>query len=222
MKKLLPIILAGFPLAAQAQTDTQALGLPTTLQEVSLPERALELVAFHTRNASATEVAIVWATMNERHGEFFFLERSGDLKQWEILFSEVGTGGPTLHTAYEWVDSAPLEGTSYYRLMSPGDDGLVEISDLSSVHRPREERLRFTPDDLTSARFIVSAQGQLSKVAMLNNRGQFIPMNLETQNGKVIVDASLLEPGTYIVQAEVDGHPVMKPVVVTPTGIIGG
>jgi hypothetical protein len=57
---------------------------------------------------------------------------------------------------------------------------------------------------------------------LLNNRGQFIPMDLFLDGERVRVNAELLEPGTYYVQAVVNGKRTMRPVIIGNGGVIGG
>ena len=56
----------------------------------------------------------------------------------------------------------------------------------------------------------------------MNDRGQFIPLQLDIQSDEIRVNAELLTPGHYYVQALVNGSPVLRPVTFTGTSVIGG
>jgi hypothetical protein len=66
------------------------------------------------------------------------------------------------------------------------------------------------------------AQGTLSDMAIMNNRGQFMTLELNMDGDRVSVNAELLENGTYYFQAMVDGIPVMRPIVIRGGNIVGG
>ena len=77
-------------------------------------------------------------------------------------------------------------------------------------------------NDRNPGRFNVQGAGTISDLQVLNNRGQFIPMDMNYSGNNVLVNAENLEPGTYFVQATVNGNPVLRTLIMTATGVIGG
>ena len=220
MKKLLPIlslVLSGSLYAQQGDIAAVDGALP----ENTPAEPTLELVSFEVRNHGMDEVDIRWATLSERAAERFLLERSADLVHWELLLEIPGEGASGVHTGYHITDDLPLTGTAYYRIRNQEAHRIAELSDLASVYRPQPEKLMVLPDR-EPGRFRIKAEGELAEVRIMNSRGQFIPMLLEPVDRTVVVDTATLEPGTYYIQASVDGVPALAPVTVTPTGIVGG
>jgi hypothetical protein len=96
-----------------------------------------------------------------------------------------------------------------------------ELSDLFSIRHEASEGLSIRPEQ-RPGRFSVLAQGTLAQVTILNNRGQFVPMDLQQDGDRVIVNTELLENGTYYVQATVNGIQLMRPIVVHAGSIVGG
>lgn len=224
MKKLLPSLFSLAVLSASGQAPEGLLAdtspTPSSAPAADAPA-GLELVSFEAYVAgSAEEVFLRWATAAERPGERFLLERSGDLREWTPVLELDGQGAPGTYTPYEVQDPAPLEGISYYRLRDREQGTAVELSDLFSIRRSTSEELLVHAD--RPGRFSVTAEGTLSDVRLLDNRGQFIPMSLDVQHDRVLIDTQLLSPGTYYVQGVVNGSPVRRPVVLTGSGIIGG
>lgn len=222
MKKLLPIPALVLALTATAQHGADLLSVATAPAATLLAEELpLELVSFVAQTYGDHEVTVRWTTLGGSAHERFQLERSSDLQRWEPITEVPGKpAGPTV-VGYEVADDAPLPGVSYYRLMQQRKDRLVELSDLFSVSRPVEQTLYITPGR-EPGKFSVSAQGDLSDVRMMNNRGQFVPLRLEIGTDQVVVNAELLEPGTYYIQANVNGSPALRPVIITSSSIIGG
>lgn len=181
----------------------------------------LDLVSFEAQAQGAEGVLVRWTTASERPDERFILERTADLMNWEILLEAPGDGGPDEITHYEALDKRPFAGVSYYRLVQENDGRYEELSDLYSV--------RFDPlndlliqGDHSPGRFTVQAQGPITELLLLNNRGQFIPMQLEYDGELVRVNAELLASGTYYVQAIVDGSNILRPIIIEQGFIIGG
>lgn len=77
-----------------------------------LPISLLEFAAAPEK----TQVRLNWATSNELNSDYFSIERSSDA----ITFNEIGSlaaaGNSSVKQNYDFVDSKPLSGLSYYRL----------------------------------------------------------------------------------------------------------
>lgn len=231
-RTLLVVLSAPFWGNLQAQTDLVGLmrdtgpegteahtNLGPVLLDSGLP--VLELVSFEAESRDASTVQLRFATISERSTEKFRVERSGDLMNWEVVTRVDGRGTSDAYTAYTVLDEAPIGGVSYYRLLAREDQGWNEISDLFSIRHEGSDPLSIK-GEFRPGRFSVTAQGTLSEVVILNNRGQFIPMDLQLDGDRVIVNTELLENGTYFVQAMVDGTPVMRTIVIRNGNIVGG
>lgn len=227
MKKLLlNVFLLGSTVLHAQGTNTDVASAQSALRPAANvvvntpPVRILELVSFEAVEAGAEGVLLRWSTATERAKEHFFVERSHDRVSWETALEVDGIGGNE-YTPYEIVDKAAFNGASYYRLRTLENGARTELSDVYSVdHEPSEALL--IHGDGAPGRFTVTANGTLSNVQLLNNRGQFVPMPLDYQDDRVRVNAELVEPGTYYVQAMVNGSPVLRPVIITSTMVIGG
>jgi len=181
----------------------------------------MELVPFEAVTLDHNSVGISFATMAERQGEQFRVERSGDLLQWDLVASLDGTGAGNGYAPYTVVDATPIPGVSYYRLMARQGSEWTELSDLFSIRHDAPDQLSIRPEQ-RPGRFSVLAQGPLAEVTILNNRGQFMPMDLQHDGDRVIVNTELLENGTYYVQATVNGAQLMRPIVIHAGNIVGG
>jgi len=181
----------------------------------------LELLSFEASAKGSEGVLVRWATASERPGERFMLERSSDLMHWEIILEADGDGGADEVTRYEALDRKPLDGVSYYRLVQEENQEIVELSDLYSVRFDTGHALVIHADH-APGRFVVSASGPISELLLLNNRGQFVPMEMEHEGDRVRVHSELLASGTYYVKAVVNGNQVMRPVVIGSGFVTGG
>lgn len=216
MKKLLPaLFLFAFRSvwAQPASADLASIILPAD-------GPAFELISFQA-DPVEEGIAVHWTTAHEKPGGAFLVERSGDRMNWEAVATEVVRGGQRDRTPYELIDHTSKHGILYYRLklMRNGEEEVV--SDDFGVERKAAQDL-LIEGDRASRQFTVLGHGSISDLQVLNNRGQFITMEVDYQGDRVRVNGEHLEPGTYFVQAIVDGIPVLKQLTVTATAVLGG
>jgi len=100
---------------------TQSGGRIVTIQD-PLP---IELLSF-TANADHEFVRLHWATATETNNDFFTIERSTNLNDWEVLGFIDGAGNSSRPLQYVFTDYNPLSGISYYRLKQTDYDGKYE------------------------------------------------------------------------------------------------
>jgi hypothetical protein len=196
------------------------LGTMPVLLDEEIP--TLDLVSFDAAALAGEGVRVRWATLSEAPAERFMVERSADRLTWHIAAIVDGAGDTGEYTTYELLDEAPFVGISYYRLCTEQPDGsLTEVSDLFGVRHESGQDLLIQPD-MIPGRFTVLANGRISDVRLLNNRGQFVPMQLEVDGERVRVNAEQLPGGTYYVQVTVDGQARMRPVTISGGMVLGG
>lgn len=224
MKNILLIIAAilGIPSFAQSG-DLSLVGKTTSSAPAHCADRGstYELISFVAVPVSGEGVSLQWGTSAEVPNSVFTIQRSQDRMNWRTAFTVDGEGGVRGYAAYEFMDMAPIAGVSYYRLIASNAGQDLDVSDDFAVSYIPTPALQFR-NEREPGRFTVSGAGTISDLQVRNNRGQFMPMDLNYTGDQVLVNAEGLEPGTYFVQAVVDGRPVLRTVIVTSTGVIGG
>lgn len=94
----------------------------------------IELLAFEAE-ASAEGVLVNWRTGSEEGTQGFLVERGRDEDAF-IVVDEVQADGDAEGThAYRFIDDAPLEGLTFYRLRVISDDGSNELGPMVPVWR---------------------------------------------------------------------------------------
>jgi hypothetical protein len=68
------------------------------------------------------QVRLEWTTASELNNDYFLVERSMDLSQWEVIGQVDGVGNSVSPINYSFVDESPA-GTAYYRLRQVDLDG---------------------------------------------------------------------------------------------------
>lgn len=181
---------------------------------------ACELISFQAGPEDGA-MTVRWSTSGGAPGDAFILERSADRMNWTATATEPAQAGLAEIRHYTVADPAPLNGVAYYRLKIVSLGTVTVLSDDFGVERLAKESL-LIEGDRASRHFTVLGDGTISDLQLLNNRGQFLAMDLDYQGDRVVVNGDRLEPGTYFVRAMVDGQPVLRQLTVTPTAVLGG
>ena len=222
MKNQLSILAALLVIPALAQSgDVAMMGTESRTSSAVASVQRYELVSFTAEPKGGEGVSLNWSTSTEVPNSLFTVERSQDRMNWRTAFTVDSEGGVNGYTAYQFMDMAPIAGISYYRLIASNAGRPLDISDDFAVSYTTSPALQFQ-NEREPGRFTVRGGGTISDLQVLNNRGQFIAMDLNYAGDQVLVNAEGLEPGTYFVQAMVNGAPVLRTVLVTANGVIGG
>jgi len=102
---------------------------PFTLATVSsdnpLP---IELSDFYVEAIGNECVALQWVTQSETNNDFFEVQRSQDLKEWNTVGKINGAGRSTTSISYQLADCNFFPGVYYYRLRQVDFDGASTYS----------------------------------------------------------------------------------------------
>ncbi|GAB5418160.1 MAG: hypothetical protein Crog4KO_32400 [Crocinitomicaceae bacterium] len=71
-------------------------------------------------------VSLRWATQSENNNDYFVVQKSQDLVNWEQTDVVYSNGNSTSQIMYYSIDRNPYSGTSYYRLVQVDVDGTKE------------------------------------------------------------------------------------------------
>lgn len=82
-------------------------------------------------------VLLDWITATEKDNDYFIVERSADLTDFQPIGKVDGNGTTTNTSEYDFLDEDPLNGVSYYRLKQVDFDGAYEYSNVVAVELER-------------------------------------------------------------------------------------
>ena len=63
----------------------------------------IDLVYFRARNKFKNEVSLDWATSQEINNDFFIIEKSKNLKSWDIICEIDASFNPSQNNAYSYI-----------------------------------------------------------------------------------------------------------------------
>jgi hypothetical protein len=104
-----------------------------TLANISAP-LAVKLIRFYVVPA-AGEVMLHWITSMEANNHFFAIERSADGRHFMEIGQVPGYGTTSQEQQYQFNDSRPLSGKSWYRLRQVDIDGNVSYTPVLMINR---------------------------------------------------------------------------------------
>ena len=97
--------------------------------EVPLPIELINLTASVLHNY----VVLEWQTATEINNDYFTIERTQDVTNFQIIGTVDGAGNSNQTINYSFIDTEPLNGISYYRLKQTDFDGKFKYSKIISV-----------------------------------------------------------------------------------------
>lgn len=79
-------------------------------------------------------IELSWSTSHETNSNYFVIERSADGLNYIQIGIVRSKGTLDDKNSYQWFDSSPVSGTSYYRIVEYDKDGSTTTSNKVSIH----------------------------------------------------------------------------------------
>ncbi|MGE0562402.1 MAG: T9SS type A sorting domain-containing protein [Flavobacteriales bacterium] len=171
----------------------------------------VKLLSFEA-NFNVDRVDLKWVTSTEINNDFFTIEKSKDLKNWEIVSNISAAGNTNTNVEYFEVDYFPYQGVSYYRLKQTDYDGTFSYSNIVPVKVDKKingefglfpnpvkrgEQLKIQFSEIIDSEVLIvikDAKGEefYSKAILHSKDGLIIaiPIDKEIPSGIYIVNAS--------------------------------
>lgn len=165
--------------------------------EVPLP---IELLMFKA-NCNNQKISTIWATASQTNNNYFTIERSDKGVDFQSIGTIAGAGNSNQTLYYNFDDSEPLEGISYYRLKQTDFDGKFEYSKVIAVENCKEASVKLSiyPNPSNGTFFIMYSgnQEEISAIKVFNVIGKMVYHSNTYQS---IIDISDNQSGIYFVQ----------------------
>lgn len=176
----------------------------TATTDCTIVPLSVELTAFDgTFNSDMNQIELFWNTAAERNNSHFVLEKSMDTKEWTGVGIASGAGSTNQSTDYRMIDSNPFSGESYYRLKQFDYDGKITISDIISVNRSIENKIKLFPNPTNSA-ITINSNNKIISVTIVDIQGSSVYNDNHVQNKIAQIDLSNLKDGMYYATIETE------------------
>ncbi|AII53314.1 T9SS type A sorting domain-containing protein [Hymenobacter sp. APR13] len=157
----------------------------------------VELKSF-TAEPTAKGTQLKWATASEKNNVGFDVQRGTDTNEFTTIARVAGQGTTARSHSYEWLDTRPLAGLSYYRLRQLDTDGTEAFSPVVAV-KAGAAQTTFFPNPTTGQIMLSAAPGPVH-YRVLNPLGQALLAGEAAGGG--IVDVQALRPGSYFLELQ--------------------
>jgi trimeric autotransporter adhesin len=195
----------------------------TTNQTSSSQSGNLVLTNFQGLFSENQHVDLSWTTMMESNVDYFEIQRSGDGMNFEIIDSvqsKMKISTSTYQLQYNYSDTHPLMGTSYYRIKVVGKNGYINQSPVVQINNSPSEGTRIYPTLVQNNTVFVESDKNLrgAKLEFFDLSGKKISETYwETLNVRQNVQVSksgTLPTGTYIARLTANGQNVKNQLVI--------
>ncbi|MCX6217887.1 T9SS type A sorting domain-containing protein [Spirosoma sp.] len=160
----------------------------------------VNLTSFTAKPVNGKVVQLDWATSLERDNDYFVVERSKDLTQFETVARVKAKEGTQGHT-YSFVDEQPYFGTSYYRLKQTDLNGTSSSLQTASIVF-RSDSYGVFPNPVIDNKFVLRLdEPQTAEVSLYSTDGRLMPMQKTgTDEGLLMLKATRkLTTGVYLI-----------------------
>jgi hypothetical protein len=79
-------------------------------------------------------IEIKWTTGSEINNDYFEIEKSNNINDWQVIDKIWGAGWSSQLIDYKTYDTELIDGIYYYRLKQTDFDGQFSYSNISAVH----------------------------------------------------------------------------------------
>lgn len=175
-----------------------------TLSVINSP-LPIELLSFTATLKNDKTVDLNWATASELNNDYFIVQRSDDGYKWENLSKVDAAGTTAIRQNYNYLDKAPFNGITYYRLQQVDFDGSYSYSNIESVELTKKGSVLIKPNPFTHF-CVVQLDGiiNIKSVEIFNSIGQIVKtVSIESPDQKTIqLDFTNMATGVYYLKAD--------------------
>ena len=177
----------------------------------------VELVSFEG-SVKDHQIVLSWFTESELNNQGFYIEKSFDVINWEIIGFVNGNGTTTESNSYSFVDRRITDLKVYYRLKQLDYDGSFTYTKIIEIEIPVNNFLLFQNypnpfNPTTTMKFALPINSRV-KINVYNSLGQLVEtlIDKEMESGyhEVNFDASRMASGVYLYQLQAQDYVSVK------------
>lgn len=162
-------------------------------------------LAVHWLDFNATvekgNVVLKWTTDQELFNDYFVVQRSKNLTQWEDLQKIEAKNNEQDAFQYQMIDQQPYWGLSYYRIKAVDINGKTGVSPIQTVHFSHLETLNIYPNPATNEATVKLPKGfKFTSLDIINTLGQIIQVPWQIDAERLILKVQTLENGVYFIK----------------------
>jgi hypothetical protein len=151
-------------------------------------------INFSCNTSDAKKVSIQWEVDSITEGDYFIIERSNEGGPYESIGALRAT---VMNTHYDLMDSAPPNGSNFYRIRYADKADRKIYSVVKQVAISGDLVFRFYPNPVD--KFLIVRTEHLIDIQVIDAFGS-VRLSKRLQKGIQVLDTGSLERGTYILR----------------------
>jgi hypothetical protein len=160
----------------------------------------VELILFDAVPVDNKKILLNWITASEINNDYFTVERSRDIFNWEFVTQVDGNGNTSSTTTYQEWDHDPYIGTSYYRLKQTDFDGKISYSETVKVNLTESGNVFISPNPAGNFLTITTDASGMERAEIYDAIGRHcISVPFHHDNPPNVIDISRLSQGIYFI-----------------------
>lgn len=173
----------------------------------------IELAYFRT-STNSNEIILHWATYAEIDNDFFSIQKSIDMRNWESIAQIDGQGNANEVHEYSFIDTYPVKGTSYYRIKQTDFDGRFSYTHVVLVNIGVQSFSLFPNPSNGVFTILSSDEIDIEDVSIFDVAGNETPFQYTVQDTEIAIDLGAVYKGLYFVSIMQASEHVVKKLVV--------
>lgn len=157
-----------------------------------------------------------WETESETNNDYFIVERSLNGLSFESLGKPInGAGTSKEKHRYSFTDATAPAGIIYYRLKQVDFDGSTSYTEICPLTNSHKQEIRAYPNPVTGAQFEINLNGRnFNSISISDIAQKQIPVVYTIVSDKIVVNASEMDAGIYVIELVLDQKPVILKIAV--------
>ena len=180
-------------------------------------DQSVKFIRFYVDQVG-DQVRVRWKTESEYDNDFFTVERSKDLINWEALETVPGSGASPGEGVYVYIDTEPKSGLTYYRIKQTDIDGTYDFSHIEKVEfeefATEAADVAVAPNPLPGTGSDLTINGETSLVGstvkLIDITGKEIKITVSINDTEMKVTPYTRVPGLYFLILQRGKHSIVK------------
>ncbi len=158
----------------------------------------VELLSFTASKANTNNILTRWTTASESNSSHFDIERSRDATSFNKIGTIAAAGNSSTVINYEFLDTNPFPGISYYRLKQVDFNDDFTYSDIVSVKFENSSIFKVYPNPTNKWLIVDVTDVKNTQISIFNELGQVVTPEIQTHfDSGFLINMSELANGIY-------------------------
>jgi hypothetical protein len=160
----------------------------------------VEVLEFNATLNNQRKVDLDWTTVTELNNDYFEVEKSQNLVDWNFIAKVDGAGNSQETLNYQTTDESPYFGVSYYRLKQVDTDGTTSFSEIRTISIDLGSEMLVFPNPAQDVFTITGKNISPENFNMVDPLGKTVALDIvSTSKDALTFSTNSLSSGIYFI-----------------------